>query len=288
VKEDTTRVQRFFNRLQNHPILAFILIICIVIISLGTFTDSVDKLVSFAKKHLPEKPPKQQELLETRVSKPVKEEQKESPVAIDNAAVKVPQHEREKDEELPKEKLLPATDKSLVPPTAAVFLTEIRSSVKAAATALRGETTSDRVRSVGTLLPNLPDDLNAKEIALLAGSETTIHREQILYLLVKRTKPNSLNPADIPKVLGTETTSNRVMCIRIVSPYIKGPISGKEAAAILASETFSHRVQCLRPIASKLDRPLIDSEVQNILRGTSTSDRTEAIELLFGKGESKQ
>jgi hypothetical protein len=158
---------------------------------------------------------------------------------------------------------------------------DIRKAVIVAVSALRGETTNDRVRSVGALLNNLPMDLNAREIALIAGYETTSHREQILVLLVNRTKPRSLDPKDIPAILGTETTSNRVNCIRIIANYIKPPITGMQAATILGSETESHRVACLRLIAPLLQRPLSDSEVQSILSGTSTSDRTEAIKALF-------
>jgi len=281
MREDNTRVQRFFNQLQNHPVMAVVIIVGIVIIGLATFTDSLDKLVNLAKKHLYDQPATQEQL-QVRESQSTREDSTGRASDIDSATESAQQSGPIKKEKSLKKKQPKTSKTSSVSPTASfVEPSKIRTSVKAAVAALYGETTSDRVRSVKTLLPSLPDDLNAKEMALLAGSETTRHREQILQLLIKRTKPYSLQPSDIVQVLGNETTSNRVECIRIIVPYIKGPITGKQATAILASETYSHRVQCIRLIAPLLQQPLTNSEVQEILKGTSTSDRTEAIKLIF-------
>ena len=84
-KEDTTRVQRFLNRLQNHPVLAVFIILCIIIISLSTFTDSIDKLASFAKRYYPKKSPKQQKQHKITEIKLINGEQKESPVVINKS-----------------------------------------------------------------------------------------------------------------------------------------------------------------------------------------------------------
>lgn len=195
-----------------------------------------------------------------------------------------PQKEPKPSKEVPSE----VDDKPVVTLKAVVSDRNIREAVSAAASALRHETTSDRVRSVAALLNELPENLNAKEIVLLAGNETTSHRENILELLVKRTRPLSLDPEDIPSVLGHETTSNRVNCIHYLAQFIKPPITGRQAAAILGSETGSHRVASLRLITHLLQRPLSDTEVESILKGTSTSSRTEAIKALFGQGKSSE
>jgi len=283
--EKPTRVQLFFRRLQNHPIIAVLFIVCLIVITAASFTDAIDKLMYFSHKYI-YVPPVQEQLHspvppQAVVSKVVKKSavppasfetdvHKEEPLtgSVSSAATPVSTYDK------------PVSVPDTKPPR------KVRQSVSIATSALRSETTSDRVRSVRALLMSLPKYLNAKEIALLAGSETTRHREQILELLVKRTKLGSLEPEDIPLVLGTETTNNRVDCIGIIAPFIRPPITGEQAAAILGSETTSHRVACLKPIAPLLKRPLSNSDVTRILRGTSTSDRTEAVKVLFGKAQS--
>lgn len=51
VWEETTIVKKFINWLQNQRILAILVIVCLVIISVASFTDSIDKLVTFTKKY---------------------------------------------------------------------------------------------------------------------------------------------------------------------------------------------------------------------------------------------
>lgn len=285
--ETPTRVQRFFRRLQDQPFVAVVLIVSLIVIGVGTFTDAIDKLVQFSKKYVyTSSPQSKRATSDAPIPKPT------VPIASETRPVDskqlLPKEQPKRESELSKE-VPPDVDGKLAATLKTVpSAREIREVVSAAASALRGETTSDRVRSVAALMSNLPEDLNAREIALLAGNETTSHREQILELLVKRTRPRSLDPEDIPAVLGTETTANRVECILIIAQYIRPPITGKQAAAILGSETDSHRVACLRPIAPLLRRPLSESEVESILRGTSTSDRTEAIKALFDQAKVRE
>ena len=282
--EAPTRVQRFFRRLHDQPFVAVVLIVCLIVIGVATLTDAVDKLVQFSRKYVYTSSTQSK-----RATSDAPRPKPTLPIAFETRPVDskqlLPKEQPKKEPELSKD-MPPEVDGKPDPNLKTVpSAREIREVVGAAASALRGETTSDRVRSVETLLSNLPEDLNAREIALLAGNETTSHREQILELLVKRTRPRSLDPEDVPAVLGTETTSNRVKCIRIIAQYIRPPITGKQAAAILGSESYSHRVACLRPIAPLLRRPLSESEVENILRGTSTFDRTEAIKALFDQAK---
>ena len=165
---------------------------------------------------------------------------------------------------------------------------EIREAVKDAEAALRGLTSEYRGGGVKGLLDNLPEDLNAKEIALLAGNTTTsIYRQEILELLVKRAKPGSLDPEDVFLVLGDATGSYRGGCIGVIGPYIRPPITGKQAAAILGSASGSCRIECLRPIAPLLRKPLSESEVQSILGRMSESYRSEALRILFGQARDK-
>ena len=161
------------------------------------------------------------------------------------------------------------------------FSEEVRSRVKTAISALKGQTTSARVNSVQALLSSLPDDLTAREITQLLDRETTSHREQILELLVTKAKLGSLNPDDIPSLLRNETTSNRVNCIRIVAPYIRPLLPGMVAAEILNSETGSHRVKGIKQIANLIKRPISEKEIYAILKGTSGSDRSKAVALLL-------
>lgn len=323
--ESYTRVQLFFRRLQEHRILSILLIFCLCIIGLASFTDSIDKLLQFGKKYIftstqqPKQAPsndiksisaspinidtrsvQSKQASSKEIIKSSKEESKKisiSPASSLNENLRAKPISSEKGsvdsgQVLGKSKLAQKimTESKVIPPLAVKISTEknvasgnnVRASVGVAVAAMRNETTNDRVRSVSALLGSLPEDLNAKEIVLLTGYETTSHREQILQLLVKRTKKRSLDPQELPAILHAETTSNRINCISIIADYIRPPITGEQAAAILGTETFSHRVKALRLIAPILRRPLSDSEVEMILRGTSTSDRTEAIKVLFG------
>jgi hypothetical protein len=193
----------------------------------------------------------------------------------------LPQNQESKrDTELSKE-APPKVDGKLAAFMTAPSSLNIREAVSAAASALEGETFSNRSNSLTALLINLPEDLNAREIALLAGNETNSYREKILEILVKRSRLRSLDPEHIPSVLGTETYSFRVNCIRIIAGYIRPPITVNQAAAILDSETGSYRVASLKLIAPLLRKPLSDSDVKILLDGTKMSSRTEAIEALF-------
>ncbi|MBN1553834.1 MAG: hypothetical protein JXA11_03760 [Phycisphaerae bacterium] len=285
-KNDQGKVQQVYKKIKNHPIVSILLIIVTFIIGLAAFLESIGKLRQFGSKFfgIPSQPQSQ---VASDAHKP-----KPSMIASPDASPVDPKHPLPKKE--PKENTNPSEKKSqgfdnidstpTLPPIRQSN-SDIRKTVNVAATALQGETTSNRVRSVEALLSNLPENLNAREIALLAGSETTSHREQILELLVKRTKLSSLAPEDIPLILGTETTSNRERCIRIIAPYIRPPITGKHAVDILGSESHSYRVGCLWPIVALLQRPISKTEVEGILRNTSGSDRSEAIKVLFGQAK---
>lgn len=225
MKEAPTRIERFFRRLQDHPFVSVVLIVCLIIIGVAKFTDAIEKLVKLGQKYVftfsPQMNRAASDALGPKPAVPIASEIR--PVDSKQLLPKEqPNRGPKSSKEVPREVdgKLAATLKT-VPPAH-----EIREVVSVAASALRGETTSDRVRSVAALLSNLPDDLNAREIALLVGNETTGHREQILKLLVKRTRPRSLDPEDIPSVLGMETTSNRVNCIRIIAQCIRPPITG--------------------------------------------------------------
>jgi hypothetical protein len=52
MKESPARVERYFRRLQDRRIVSILLIFCISLISLATFTDSIDKHVQFSKKYI--------------------------------------------------------------------------------------------------------------------------------------------------------------------------------------------------------------------------------------------
>ncbi len=277
---------RFIKWCKNNRLICAILICFLIVVGVATFTDAIDKLVQFSHKYLytpsPQSKPTTSYAPRPKPNVPIAPE-----IPLVDSKQHLPKEELRKDPEPLKTATATVDDKPVTVPKAARSASEIRQAVSAFGAALRGETTRNRVRSVAALLKSLPEDLNAREIALLAGSETTSHREQILELLVKRTKSRSLDPEDIPLVLGSETTSNRVKCIRIIAPYIRPPITGKQAVAILGSETYTHRVGCLRPIAPLLQRPLSKSEVTSILRSTSTSDRSEAIKILFGQAKNE-
>ena len=339
VWEETTIVKKFINWLQNQRILAILVIVCLVIISVASFTDSIDKLVTFTKKNfyvpstskvIPDVSGSQNSNSPASSDKSIKREvhpklekeatltRKESqhtvsngkpsdqkPVAIEtNTQVAEDKDspclfnigsstEKEVQTSLANEKKTtsqnkgssPVIDKSRPVSKSDKDDIENRTSVNVASVTLRGETLSSRVQNIGALLPSLPDDLSAREIALLVGRETMSTRQDILELLVKRAKPRSLSPADIHLIIGSETLSSRVNCINIIAPYIKSPITGQQAIAILSSETHSSRVECLRPIAPLLLQPLSESDVQGILEGTSFSSRTQAIKLIFGEKE---
>src|SRR3972149_4198144 len=339
MSEETTIVKKFINWLQNQRILAILVIVCLVIISVASFTDSIDKLVTFTKKYFyvpstskvtldvsgsqnPNSPASSSKSIKREVQPKLDKEatltSKKSQHTISNGKPSDPKPvaierntqvaedkqsprlfnsgsstEKEMQTYLAKEGKTtsqnkgssPVIDKSIPVSKSDKDALEIRASVKVASVSLRGETLSSRVLSIGALLPSLPDDLSAREIALLAESESLRTRQNILELLVKSAKPRSLSPADVPLVIGSETLSSRVNCINIIAPYIKSPITGQQAIAILSTETLSFRVECLRPIAHLLLQPLSESDVQGILEGTSYSCRTQAIKLIFGEKE---
>lgn len=52
MKTEETRYSNIKRRLENHPLLAVLLISGIIIIGIGTLTDSLDKILSFSQKHL--------------------------------------------------------------------------------------------------------------------------------------------------------------------------------------------------------------------------------------------
>ena len=159
---------------------------------------------------------------------------------------------------------------------------EIRAVVKTAEAALRGLDSRYREDGVKSLLDGLPEDLDAKDIALLAGDTTDIsYRPGILELLVKRAKLRSLDPQDVPLVLDHATGSYREDCIFFIAPNIRPPITGTQAVAILGSESDFNRLMCLTPIAPLLRKPLSDSEVQSILGGLSQPCRRLAIRYIF-------
>lgn len=336
MSEDTTIVKRFINNVQNHRILAIILIVCSVIIGVASLTDSIDKILTFTKKYffvpstrkltsptsgsqIGTSPATANKFIEggteTELTKeasltsktsqrilsngkpsnakrtpieknPQVAEDEQRPVLLNtrSSAAKESSTDvvREPQKESQNRGLSPAIDNSRPIPSDKDAV-EIRPSVKVAMVSLQDETLSSRVRSIGVLLPSLPDDLNAREMALLAGSETLSYRQNILELLVKRAKLRSLRPADVPLLIGSETLSRRVNCINIIVPFIKGPITGKQVIAILSSETLSYRVECLRAIAHLVLQPLSESDVQGILEGTSFSYRTQAIKLIFSE-----
>lgn len=45
------------NRLRNHPIIVIAGLFIAVVVALGTFTDSLDKIINFAQRYIPAKPP---------------------------------------------------------------------------------------------------------------------------------------------------------------------------------------------------------------------------------------
>jgi len=357
---DGDRVEKFLKWSKTHPVAFIVVIFGIIVISIGSFTDSVDKILTFKNKYLTkqistsdqEVPGKRtatkettkeaaqtpkslakadpavrksnvgQKIAETRKQTASRQAELESQNArstTPNGTLTGGKETASLDTDVkPAPRIGPSDGlgqvrnqelgkrtKDPTPPAATPTselssigesrsqtkdhastvakedkTVDIRQSVSFSVTALKGETTSDRVRSVRALLISLPDDLNGKEIARLLDRETTTHREQILKLLVTKIRPRSLRAADIPEILGGETTSNRINCIEILAPYIEEPISGFAAAKILGSETYSHRVRALQPIAPLLKHPLSEEELAAILKGTSTTDRTQAIDLI--------
>lgn len=313
---------------RNHPVMVGIIILGAIIIYLGSFTDSLDKIITFREKYFSETESEKTKANNEKSSNEVYKKNsyhveqshvpKTSNILIyqgDNSNLekhKVDESSSAKEPaesaEIPKKTVIDSVEsnkplnlKTITPtkrkiqfenpetkitqtsiPKTENRTSEVRPIINASVTALSGETTSDRVNSVRSLLPSLPSDLSAKEIAKLLGSETISYREAILKLLVTKTQSRSLNPSEIPLILASETTSNRIRCIEIIAPYIKGPIPGFIADEILGSETSSYRVRALRPIAPIIKKPLKDEEIRAILNGTSTSDRTEAIKILFG------
>jgi hypothetical protein len=367
-----TRVERFFRRLQNHPLVGGVLIFCAIIIGVATFTDAIEKLLEFGKKHVlvssPQsnherpsnhelqsvtrgvasesnlansnpgktrtehglpykaqsessaKPTASQNVLPSIPGVDVNDSKgvthgetanngsdlpKELPSAAGGMLASIPKivpipaettpivsRKVVSEEELKKETSLSAesSEQKTKPVPALSSLSsqrEIREVVRIAESALRGQTMSSRVGSVDALLPSLPDDLNAKEVAVLTGGETMSTRKKIVELLVKRTRLRSLDAEDIPAILGTETMSSRVNQIRIIAPYIKPPITGSQAVAILGAETGSNRAACLRHIAPLLKRQISDTDVAKILGNISMSNRTEAIKILFDQAKAE-
>lgn len=47
-----TRVERFFKWCKNHSIISVLIIIAIILIGLGSFTDSIDRIIIFTKKYI--------------------------------------------------------------------------------------------------------------------------------------------------------------------------------------------------------------------------------------------
>ena len=332
MSEDTTIVKKFINSVQNHPILAYLVIGGFVIISVASFTDSIDKLVTLIKKCVSTTskvtPPLRDSQIansSTHDNKLIKSEaqielakeatltskksqhiisngkpsdahpvpigettqvakDKQRPISRSSTGKELPTGlAKERQTTSQNKELSPSIDNSRPEPKPDKDAVEVRPSVKVALASLQGETLSSRVQSLGALMPSLPNDLNAREIASLAGSETLITRQNILKLLVKRAKPRSLNPDDVPLIIGSEILLSRINCINIIAPFIKGPINGKQVIAILSLETHSSRVECLRPIAQLLLQPLSESDIQGILKGTEFSNKTEAIKLIFSE-----
>lgn len=104
---------------------------------------------------------------------------------------------------LPKETPLPKEEiaKSSISSSIA---TDNKEAVALAISTLSGQVGSNRLQSTAALLGALPNNLTAKEIALLLENSIGSTRNEILKLLITKIKTKSLNPENISDILGQE------------------------------------------------------------------------------------
>jgi hypothetical protein len=112
---------------------------------------------------------------------------------------------------------------------------DIREPVRRAQRLLEGLTSYHRRDGIRALLESLPTDLNASEIALLAGTETTF-RPDILEMLVKRTRPGwlgAITPTQAAAMLGPASDYYRAKCLECLGPLLPKPLSDAPVDSVL-------------------------------------------------------
>ncbi len=204
MKESPTRVQRFFRQWQEHHIVSIVLIVCISIIGVATFTDSIDKLLQFSKKYIftstpqskrvkfdapgskpaepiasesrpvdskqpfqktkPKRKPELSKEVSTKVEGKLTTTLKTEPIPPETRPFDskhlLPKVQPAKGDPQPSKEVPPEVNGKLAATLKTVTsASDIREVVSTAASALLGETTNDRVRSVAALLSNLPRTL---------------------------------------------------------------------------------------------------------------------------------
>lgn len=302
--ESTT--DRILRSLKNNRVLAGVLVLALLVIGLGTLTEAIDKIIGFAAKYglpaastgetisaapLPSKVP-----LAPQPQRPDAQDSKKSPSPKASRPLQPSGGESAKaqssspkstqtakvspitPDSRPQESRASTPSQQVSPPES------VRTSVRAVALALQGQTMSHRQASIAAALSSLPDDLSGPEIALLLADETMSSRSVILQLLTERTKKKSLDPRNVAAILAAEDMSTRESMTAMLAPLIKSPIAASLLDEILGPATDCTRTRCLRHLAPLVERPIPERDVEAILRSISGSCRSQAISFLFSGG----
>lgn len=246
---------------------------CTSLIFIGTFTDAIDKIISFSEKY---------SLISTSKTQ---HPSQDTGIEIDGDNLAKPPS----DSNLPAAKLKESGN--LVKQTAAshpnnllpdVDLSNktvgtIRPEIEATIVALSTSTKNDRYSLLANLSPRLPGDLNADEISALLGKETLGDRRILLGLALSKAQKKSLPANEISGIFEEEKGYINTDMVEMLVPYIKTPVNTTDAANLLELFPDSDRLKVVMRLAPLINKPINGTEMDSILGSLSGWQRNQAV-----------
>jgi hypothetical protein len=195
-KTEETRYSKIKRRIENHPLLAVLLLLGFIIIGIGALTDSLDKILSFSQKHLSST---------DIANKPSIDDQGSGVQNKSEPIIAVP-------DDYPIEK------ESILPPKV------ITSNVKNEGTKVESE-----------IFPNDKDTSSLISGArLLTVLEPAFTKDRLSIINELVPKLAILSSNELHDVLKLLYPAERVDGLQVLLPYIRRPLSDKEIDKILA------------------------------------------------------
>lgn len=286
---ENNQLEIVYQKIRNHPIWIAVIAFGAIIIYLGSFTDSLDKILTFKDKYFSEKPsaPKTEQVLKTkeleRINKSIeitstskinnfKTNQDESLASQDTPHE--PPLKESTDPIQQNEKIDIKKDIIIKPQIISAKTFKVKYSIppeKITVIKEPPETNTENTkqdRKVSIIVDTC--------VSALLGETTSDRVDSVEALLP--TLPNDLTAKEITKLLAYETTSHREQILELLVTKAKPrSLNPAEIPAVLGSETTSNRIRCIEIVAPYIKTPIPGFVAAKILGSETFSHRVRAL-----------
>lgn len=289
---DPGKINKFFKWLHNHPVVLVIIALGGIVIYLGSFTDSVDKIITFKNKYITNEKTsvEKQNEVPHETGNIQKEENIKKNKNQDNTADESGLINKRKSDDISNDTINLSSSKEdrftenmseEVQNPEIINLSTNKKKIKFTVSPIHNSDNAD-IKQINSSQSFQIRQIVKVSAAALSNESMSSRRRATESLL--DSLPNDLNASEISLLLGSETMSDREKLLTIlVTKTQKNSLEPLKISSIVGSETMSNRYHCIGIVAPYIKGPISGEIVVEILGSETGSDRVNALRPIAAK-----